>query len=211
MWSLYRCLRFAIMMKIEWEVLAVRTFYKMMQSKKNGIPPEKLQIFENILETYFVPGRGSNEGDNKFWQALGDQFTLEERFRLWEQSGGCRGTGREKARKAFAVNHADKPLALRLKLYIAEFASNLHGKTRSITLDEENQTLTVRFACDECYKHFLGGKITAPYTLHYESCAGGRMQNLQSALGIKLRIQSVDIPAVVSMETPCTYTYTIVQ
>lgn len=188
----------------------MRTFFSMMQKKKNGIPEEKLLVFQNILDTYFVPGRGSAEGDHKFMEAIGEQFSEEQRFRLWEQSGGCTGTGREKARRAFAAAHADKPLSIKLDLYIQEFSDCLNGKTRNIVLDEKNKTIIYTYACDECYKRSVKGITTAPLALYYESCAGGRMQNLQTALGIKLKIKSVDIPAQgVSKESPCVFTFDI--
>ncbi|MDR0324866.1 MAG: hypothetical protein LBI19_02055 [Oscillospiraceae bacterium] len=190
----------------------MRTFYGMMKKKKNEIPEDKLLIFQNILDTYFVPGCGSNAGDNMFMEAIGEHFTEEERFRLWEQSGGCRGFGHEKARKAFAAEHAELPLPVKLDVYIMEFENGLKGKTRNIVLDEENNTITFTWACDECYNHSVKGKITAPFSLYYEGCAGGRMQNLQSALGIKLRIKSVEIPKQgVSKENPCVFVFEIVK
>lgn len=189
----------------------MRTFFNMMKKKKNKISEDKLCVFQNILDTYFVPGRGSSEGDHKFMEAIGEQFTEEERFRLWEQSGGCTGTGREKARKAFASAHSDKPLPIMLDLYIHEFADDLNGKTRNIVLDEENKTITFTYACDECYRRSVKGITTAPFALYYESCAGGRLMNLQTALGIKLKIKSVDIPTQgVSKESPCVFIFDII-
>jgi hypothetical protein len=176
-----------------------------MKKKKNGISENKLLIFENIIDTY-----NGNECDNKFMEAIGEHFNEEERFKLWEQNGGCRGLGHEKSRKAFAAEHADKPLPERLDLYIKDLKEGFNGKTRDIILDEENNTITVLFGCDECYKHSVKGKLTAPFTLYYESCAGGRLHNLQSFLGIKLKIKSVDIPANgVSKENPCVFTFDI--
>jgi hypothetical protein len=187
----------------------MKTFLKMMKKKSNGIPEEKLQLFDEIISTYFVPGRGSTEGDCAFMRAIGENFTEEQRFRLWEQNGGCEGSGREKARKKFAAEHADKPLSVRLDLYIMDFVSE---KTQSIVLDEKNKTIAYTYACGECYNHTVKGKLTAPFDLYYESCAGGRLKNLQSALGIKLKIKSVDIPENgVSSESPCVFTFDITE
>lgn len=189
----------------------MRTFYQMMKKKKNQIPEEKLFIFDNIINTYFVQGRSSNEGDNKFCEALDEHFTQEERFRLYEQMGGCSDSRRNKARKVFAAFHADKPLAMRLDLYFMEF-ENSSGKTLNIGFNEKNKTITYTFACDECYKHSLDGKITAPFALKYEGCAGARLRNLQTALGIKLKIAAVNIPEQgVSKETPCVFTFAILE
>lgn len=188
----------------------MRTFLSMMKKKSNAIPEEKLLIFDNIISTYFVPGRGSSEGDNKFMEAIGELFTEEERFRLWEQSGGCNGTGHDKERKAFALEHADIPLPVRLDIYLNTLGKR-STKTRSVVLNEEENTITVTFACDECYNKTLNGRLTAPFNLYYESCAGGRMYVLEKSLGIKLKIKSVEIPhADIGKENPCVYTFEIV-
>jgi len=72
----------------------MRTLLKNMQKKQNelGIPLEKLLIFEDIIDKYFVPGRGSREGDNKFMEAIYKHLTREQRFQIWERWGGCSGT-----------------------------------------------------------------------------------------------------------------------
>ena len=190
----------------------MRTVLKTMQKRKNNwIPKEKLDIFENVIDTYFVPGRGSNEGDNEFMKEIGEQFTQEQRFRIWEEHGGCTGSGHNKARKAFAIEYTGKPLAEKVKPYLEAFEEK-YGKTLGVDLNEKNKTITYKFACDECYKHSLGGKMKAPFELYYERCALGRMENLQTALGIKLIIKSVDIPSGgVSKESPCVFTFDIVE
>jgi len=178
-----------------------------MKKRKNGISEDILPIFESMVQTY-----GGNQCDNRFMEAMSEHLTEEQRFKLWEQHGGCQGTGHDKVRKAFALEHAYKPLAVRLELYLITFVGNYTGKTRNIVLNEEKNTITITFACDECYRHTLKGKLTAPFALYYESCAGGRMYVLEKSLGIKLKINSMDIPKLgVSKETPCIYTFDIVE
>ena len=184
----------------------MKTMLSIMKKRKSSIPEDVLPIFENIVQTH-----GGNECDNRFMEAMGKLLTKEQRFKLWEQYGGCQGTGHDKVRKAFAMEHADKPLPVRLELYINTFVKDT-GKTRSIALNEENNTITIAFACDECYRHTLKGKLTAPFALYYESCAGGRMYVLEKTLGIKLKMSSTDIPQLgVSNESPCVYTFDIVE
>ena len=189
----------------------MRTVLNAMKKRKNEwIPREKLDIFENIIETHFIPGRGSTEGDNEFMKAVGKHFTQAQRFRIWEGNGGCKGTGHEKARKVFASEYTDKPLFERLTKYIDTFEKK-HGKTLDVVLDEESKFVTYTFACDECSKHIQKGKLTAPHELYYERCALGRMDNLQTALGLTLKVKQVYIPASgVNKETPCVFTYEIV-
>ena len=185
----------------------MKTLLSIMKKRKNGIPEDIFQIFESIVQSY-----SGNECDNRFMEAMGEHLPEEQRFKLWEQHGGCQGTGHDKTRKAFALEHADKPLPLRLELYLNTFVKDYNGKTRNIVLNEETNTITITFSCDECYRHTLKGKLTAPFALYYESCAGGRMYALEKALGIKLKINSLVIPPLgVSKESPCTYTSDIVE
>jgi len=185
----------------------MKTMLSTMKKRKNGISEDILSIFEHIFKTY-----SGKECDNKFREAMDEYLTKEQRFRLWEQNGGCKGTGHDKERKAFALKHADKPLAEKLESYINTIGKDLSEKTRSIILSEESKTITVIFACDECYRHTLKGNLTAPLNIYYEACAGGRLYNLQTALGIKLRIKGVDIPSLgVSKESPCVFIYDIVE
>ena len=185
----------------------MKTMLSIMKRRNNGIPEDILPVFEGIVQAY-----GGNECDNRFMEAMGKHLTKEQRFKLWERQGGCQGTGYDKIRKAFALEHADKPLPVRLELYLNTFVKNYTGKTRSIVFNEENNTITIAFACDECYRHTLKGKFTAPFELYYESCAGGRMYGLEKTLGIKLKMNSIDIPHLgVSKENPCLYTFDIVE
>ncbi|WP_156943621.1 hypothetical protein [Alkaliphilus transvaalensis] len=160
----------------------MKTMLSIMKKRKNGIPEDVLSIFESIVQTY-----GRNECDNRFMEAMGELLTEEQRFKLWEQNGACQGTGHDKVRKAFSFEHADKPLPLRLELYLNTFIKDYTGKTRNILLNEENNTIAITFACDECYRHTLKG-------------------NLQRLLS------SIDIPQLgVSKDSPCIYTFDIVE
>ena len=166
----------------------------MKKRKYDWIPRETLAIFEEIIQTHFAPGRGSPEGDNLFMEAVGGQFTPEQRLKIWEGNGGCAGSGYDKQRRAFASEHAGTPLAERVERYMDTFEKK-HGKTLGIALDSAGQTITYTFACGDCVKHCRSGAFTAPLALYYERCALGRMANLQTALGIKLKIRSVEIPS----------------
>lgn len=191
----------------------MRTLLKYMKKRQNEIkiPQEKMLVFENIINTYYVPGRGSNESDSKFMEALYEHLTEEQRILLWEQNGGCRGFGQEKARKEFAVRNADKPLPVKLDLYIVDFENSFNGKTRNIVLNEKDNAITYSFGCDGCYKNEINGRHTAPLKIYYESCAGGRMQNLETALGINLRIERINIPSDgIGIENPCVFTFKII-
>ncbi|SHK08309.1 hypothetical protein SAMN02745136_01629 [Anaerocolumna jejuensis DSM 15929] len=179
----------------------MKTMLKIMQMRKNGIPDEILPLFENIVQAY-----KGNECEEKFIKAMEEQLTREQRFRLFEQNGSCSGTGYDKERKAFALEHADKPLAERLELF-----TNTFGRTA--VLNEDN-TITVTFACSHgYYKHAPKGMFRYPASIetYFERCAGGRLYEYQKALGIKLKIKSVDVsPLSENIVNPVVFTFEVV-
>jgi len=171
---------------------------KAMQKKKSGIPKNVLSIFEGIVQKHegesgvnltgvkcFEP-----EWDDEFSQAMNEHLTQAQRFHLYETNGGCNGTGYDKARKAFALEHAHMPLADRLALFEKTF-----HRCKAV-LNDDN-TITVKFACSHgYYKRAKEGKYTSPppaVESYFERCAGGRLYEYQKALGVKLKIKSVDV------------------
>jgi len=187
-----------------------------MKKKKSGIPEDVTHIFENILDKYrdewgpnligapyFKP-----EWDDEFCEALGRHLTKEQRFRLYETQGGCNGAGADKERKAFAVEYAHLALDERMALFSETFS-------RWKPVLNDDNTLTLTFRCGHgYYKRAREGKYTTPppnVEGYFERCAGGRLYELQKALGIKLRIKSVDIsPLFEDIKNPVVFTFEIV-
>jgi len=186
-----------------------------MQKKKNEIPENVLPIFESIVQKHqdelglnltgfkcFKP-----EWDDEFCKAMDEYLTQEQRFRLYETNGGCNGTGYDKERKAFALDFAHLALDERMALFAETF-----GRWKP-TLNEDN-TLTLTFKCTHgYYKRAREGKyITPPPSVasYFERCAGGRLYELQKALGIKLKIKSVDVsPLSENVNNPVVFTFEI--
>ena len=54
------------------------------------------------------------------------------------------------------------------------------------------------------------GTITTSLQFYFENCAGGRLYEFQKALGIKLKIKSVEVPPQISYETPVMFTFDII-
>lgn len=179
----------------------MKTMLKSMRMRKNEIPEEVLPLFEHIVQTY-----KGEECEEKFLKAMEEHLTKKQRFRLCEQNGSCSGTGYDKERKAFALEHADKSLAERLMLF-----TNTFGRTA--VLNDDN-TITVTFACKHgYYKHAPKGMFRFPESIetYFERCAGGRLYEYQKVLGIKLRIKSVDVsPLRENIVNPVVFTFEIV-
>lgn len=181
--------------------MQMKTMLKTMRMRKNQIPEDVLLLFENIAQTY-----DGEECEEKFTKAMEEQLTKEQRFRLYEQNGSCSGTGYDKERKAFALEHADKTLAKRLELFTKTYG-------RTAVLNDDN-TITVTFACSHgYYKHAPKGQFRFPASIetYFERCAGGRLYEYQKALGIKLKIKSVDVsPLRENIVNPVVFTFEIV-
>ncbi len=179
----------------------MKTMLKIMRMRKNEIPDDILPLFEHIVQSY-----KGEECEEKFIKAMEEQLTKEQRFRLYAQNGSCSGTGYDKERKAFALEHADKPLSERLELF-----TNTFGRTA--VLNDDN-TITVTFACNHgYYKHVPRGMFRFPASIesYFERCAGGRLYEYQKALGIKLKIKSVDVsPLSENIVNPVVFTFEIV-
>lgn len=179
----------------------MKTMLNIMRMRKNEIPEDILPLFEHIVQTY-----KGNECEEKFMKVMEEQLTKEQRFRLYAQSGSCSGTGYDKERKAFALEHGDKPLAQRIELF-----NNTYG--RSAVLNDDN-TITVTFACTHgYYKHAPKGTFPFPASIetYFERCAGGRLYEYQKVLGIKLKIKSVDVsPLSENIVNPVVFTFEIV-
>jgi hypothetical protein len=187
-----------------------------MQKKKSGIPLETVAIFEEIVNQYqcekgphLVGLKYFNpEWDDEFAQAMSKHLTEEQRFGLYRTQGGCNGAGADKERKIFATEYAHLALDERMALFAETF-----GRWKPV-LNEDN-TLTLTFKCHHgYYKRAKEGKYTAPPPNaigYFERCAGGRLYELQKALGIKLKIKSVDIsPLNEDVNNPVVFTFDIV-
>lgn len=180
----------------------MKTMLKLMRKHKNEFSDDVVLLLEHIVQSY-----QGDECSEKFWKAVEEHLSREQRYMLYEQHGSCSGTKYDKEREAFALAHADKPLADRLSLY-----ADTYG--RDAVLNEDN-TITVNFSCKHgYYKHAPKGKFLFPASIetYFERCAGGRLYELQKALGLKLKIKSVDVsPLDENMLNPVKFTFDIVE
>ena len=191
---------------------------KEMKKKKSGISEEIVPIFEDILNKHRDEQGQLNlsgvaymkpEWDDEFCQAMGKHLTREQRFYLYETQGACNGASADKKRKEFAVEYDHLALDEKIALFAETF-----GRWKPV-LNDDN-TLTLTFKCGHgYYARVKEGKYTTPppnVEGYFERCAGGRLYELQKALGIKLKIKSVDISTLYeNVGNPVVFTFEIVE
>jgi len=187
-----------------------------IKKKKYGISEEIQSIFDDILQRYqseygsYLVGYTTfhPEWDDEFCRAMEKHLTREQRFMLYETQGACNGAGADKERKAFAADNAHLALDERMALFAEKF-----GRWKPV-LNDDN-TLTLTFKCSHgYYKRAREGKYTTPPPSvegYFERCAGGRLYELQKALGIKLKIKSIDISSLYeNIDNPVVFTLEMV-
>jgi len=206
---------FGIIIKKEREVCMVKSMLSAMQKKQSGVSEKVLPVFESIIEKYEEEA-GPNliglkclqpEWDDEFACAMAKHLTQEQRFQIYKTQGACNGAGADKERNAFALEYAHLALDERMKLFSETF------RRWKPTLNKDN-TLTLHFKCSHgYYKRALDGTYTVPpknVELYFERSAGGRLYELQKALGIKLNIKSVDVsPLNKNVKNPVVFTFEI--
>jgi len=178
----------------------MKTMLKAMQKRSSGIPSDVLPIFETIIQEY---GDG-HECDYEFSKAMEEHLSQEQRFRLFEQNGGCMGTGHDKKRKAFALEHAHLAIDERLSVFSKTFGVQA-------VLSDDN-TISVSFTCPHRYHKVKRDKgiqtLLPPIESYFERCAGGRLHMLEKALGVKMKIKSVDKSSLdENFDNPVIYTF----
>jgi len=189
----------------------MKTMLKTMKILKYKIPKDKINIFEGIIQKYEALNAPSlsSECDDEFCKAMSKHLTREQRFQLYETNGACNGAGADKERKKFALEYSHLALDERIELFAKTF-----GRCKPV-LNNDN-TLTLAFKCSHgYYKRAIEGKYTTPLPNaegYFERCAGGRLYELQKALGIKLKIKSVDVsPLKENVKNPVVFTFEIVE
>jgi len=194
----------------------VKGLLSAMKKRQSGVPEDVLPIFEGIVQKYEEEA-GPNlvglkflkpEWDDEFGQAMDKHLTREQRFQLYKTQGACNGAGADKERRAFAQEYAHLTLDERMELFAETF-----GRWKPMLNDDD--TLTLHFKCAHgYYKRALDGTYSTPppnVELYFERCAGGRLYELQKALGIKLKIKSVNIsPLEDDVKNPVVFTFEIV-
>jgi hypothetical protein len=183
----------------------MKTMLNDMKKKKNDIPESCLPVFEDIM---LINDR--NERDAKFINAMEEHLTKDQCFTIWAQNGMCRGTKLDKERKAFAAEHCNKTLSERFDSFVNTIGEGYKSKPNDMVLNEDNKTITMSFACKHGLMHLEKG-ISTSLEAYFGQCAGGRLYELQLALGIKLKIKDVDVTAIKkSIKNPCMFTFEIV-
>ena len=184
----------------------MKTMLNEMKKKKNNIPESCLPLFEDIM---LIGDR--KERDTKFINAMEKYLTKEQCFTIWAKNGACRGTKFHKERKAFAKEYSNKPLSERFDIFLNTIGRGYKSKANDILLDEKAKTITMSFACKHGLMHLEKG-ISTSLEAYFGQCSGGRLYELQLALGINLKIKDIDVTGVKnSIKNPCVFSFEIIE
>ncbi len=184
----------------------MKTMLNTMKRDKNNIYESFLPIFEDIM---LINDRALR--DTKFINAMEEYLTKEQCFMIWAQNGMCCGKKFDKDRKAFAAEHRNKPLRERFDIFVNSIGSGYKYESNEIVLDEKTKTITMNFACKHGLMHLKKG-VSTSLEAYFGQCAGGRLYELQLALGINLKIKEVDVTSIKqNVESPCLFTFEIAE
>jgi len=190
----------------------MKTVLRAMQKENTGAFNDVLPLFEDIVQNHVgssSPQIGLDERCDHFAKAMKEHLTKEQRYRIAEKHGTCNDTQYDKDRRAFAKEHVNTPIAERLEMFEDKF------QRCTAVFNSADNTITVKFACSHgYYKKAYEGKfppLPESIEVYFERCAGGRLYEYQKALGVKLKIKSVDVSPIYENPTnPVVFTFEIV-
>jgi len=163
--------------------MRLKDMHKAIKMKKHNISEAAIRHFDDVM---LLVDTDYAVTEPKFVEKMDELLTEEQRLLLWEYGGSCRGgeTGRE-AKK---------------------LGQSLEGKSLSEKIDVMNQnehmfkshlnedgTITVYCFC-HCLQHRFNNPENAKASSAYGCAAGAHLAIIKSALGVKLKIKSVDYP-----------------
>ena len=152
----------------------------------------------------------------EFINLMDKLLTKEQCLAIMEMQGCCKGGKRDKDCKAFAKEHAKKPLAEKLALvsgveYMMSPRLNEDGTITIAWAGHQNgvHTGNTTCSCGTVKKLKQPFSVSATYC---GCCAGHFLYHYQNALGVKLRLKEiVSSPLNTNGNKPCSFTYEIVK
>ncbi|MCL2605198.1 MAG: hypothetical protein FWD90_12025 [Defluviitaleaceae bacterium] len=161
-------------------------------ARKYGYPDEAVCALEQAMEV-----QDNHKRTALFMERMDALFTEEQRLRLWEVGGSCTGgeTGRQV--KIMAKELAGMTLTEKIK----RLNQNEHIYWVELNKDD---TITAYCGC-HCLQHRVTKPKTARPPSYYGCAAGAAFQNLKIALGVDMKIKSVDYPQPGSPEKSMTF------
>ena len=146
---------------------------------------------------------------------MDELLTVEQKLAVMEPEGCCKGGKRDKDCKAFGKEHKDKPLSEKLALmstveYMMAPKLNDDGTFTITWGGHQNGVHTGKTTCS------CGTikKLKQPFTVsktYCGCCAGHFLYHYQNALGVKLRLKTINSsPLDTNGEQPCSFTFEIV-
>ena len=142
-------------------------------------------------------------------------LTKDQCMSIMEKQGCCKSGQRDKACKAFAVEHSDKTLPDKLALIsnVQYMMSPVLNGDGSITVSFGGYQNGIHSGWNTCSCGSIK-KIMQPFSIsptYCGCCAGHFLYHYQNALGVKLRLRDVDSsPLNTNGEKPCQFTFEVI-
>ena len=189
----------------------------MPSKRKMGETMRKIGIPDGTISQFDCTDQNGNRTESKiaFIELMDKLLTKEQCLAIMEREGCCKGGKRDKDCKAFGREHKDKPLAEKFALmsgveYMMSPRLNEDGSFTVTMSGHQNGVHTGKTTCS------CGAikKLEQPFTVsktYCGCCAGHFLYHYQNALGVKLRLKSIDSSPLDSHgEQPCSFTFGVV-
>jgi len=189
----------------------------MPSNKKMGESMRRIGVPEDIISQFDCTDLIGNrpEPTIEFIEQMEKLLTEEQCLAVMEREGCCKGGRRDKECKAFGKEHKDKPLAEKLAMmpglyYMMAPMLEADGSFTITMSGHQNGVHTGRTTCS------CGAikKLKQPFSVtktYCGCCAGHFLHHYQNALGVKLRLKSINTsPLNSDGEQPCSFSFELV-
>ena len=187
--------------------------------KKMGATMRELGISDEIIAQFdCAPNPTGNRPEPviEFIDLMDKLLTKEQCLSIMEKQGCCKGGERNKDCKAFAKEHAKKPLAEKLALIsgVEYMMSPRLNDDGTITIAWDGHQNGVHTGNTTCSCGAIK-KLKQPFSVsatYCGCCAGHFLYHYQNALSVKLRLKEiVSSPLNTNGDKPCSFTFEVVK
>ena len=163
--------------------MRLKDMHKAIKMKKHNISEEAIRHFDDIM---LLVDTDYAMTEPKFVEKMDELLTEEQRLLLWEYGGSCRGGETGRQAKILGQSLEGKSLSEKIEMM------NRNEHMFKSYLNDDG-SITVDCFC-HCLQHRFNNPENAKSSSSYGCAAGAHLAIIKSALGVKLKIKSIDYP-----------------